>query len=371
MAHFRRLRIQADVARSLLRSRAARLRSRTHPTMLIVEPTLRCDAGCPACYNRALLNAEGATLDVRAAAGIAASLPDLAVLMLGGGEPTLHPDLPGFVAAFARHTPARYLNLPTNGLRPDGIAAVVDEVCRVFPGEVAVGLSIDGVGPRHDAVRGRAGNFDRLCETYARIVALRGRHPNLHLSANTCISGLNADDMSAVVQWVRGRWPAVEGHSISVVRSPGHESARFDAAGFLRSHGTFLAREAMHRRGYRVGPVGHLARVFWHAYYDEALRHHEGAPRRWRCPALDGAIYVDAFGAVHACELRAPIGRLAADGTGLTGLLDGPRATAERARIRHRECSCDHGCFMQHGAFTDPRNVGLWLRGFVGATREG
>lgn len=367
----RSLHVYFDVARSVLRSKLARMRGRTSPTMLIIEPTLRCNSRCRACFNRANLDAEGATLDVRSAESIASALPDLAVLLLGGGEPSLHPDLPGFVAAFARRSSVRYLNLPTNGLLPDRIADVVNGVCGAFQGDVAVGLSIDGIGARHDAVRGVDGNFDRLCETYARVCALRARHANLHISANTCVSGLNFGEYRGVLAWTRQHWPAIEGHSITMVRSPGDESVRFDAAAFLRTEGPWLAREALRRDGYRVGPAGHLARVFWGAYYAEALRHHEGAPRRWHCTGLDGTLYIDARGGVHACEPRQPIGQLAADGCGLAELLGSAAANAERTRIRRRECSCDHGCFLQHSAFTNARNAGFWPRGIAAAIQEG
>jgi len=333
------------------------------PTLLILEPTLRCNSTCVTCYNLDLLNAPGGELSVAAATQLASELPDLVVLMLSGGEPMLHPDLPGFVAAFATRCPLSFVSIPTNGVLPDRVEAVTDALCARVSAHVVVNLSIDGLYDQHDAIRRVPGNFERIGETYERLVGLARRHANLHVSANTCVCAHNRGDWQRIVDWVRERWPAVEGRSICVVRTPGTPDADIDAAAFLAENAGTLSALTADRPRFRLGLTGRLSRRFWRAYYAEAHRFRTGLPRRWTCSAgTGGALYVDGFGNAHPCELLPASGKAIGPAGTLTTLLRSPAARAERRRIAQRLCSCDHSCFHQHSAFTELRNFPQWLR---------
>ena len=74
-----------------------------------------------------------------------------------GGEPTLRKDLPDMVASAYRHCRPGIINIPTNGIQckviPDRIAAVLEAAPKA---EVIINLLLDGVGKKHDEVRGSA-----------------------------------------------------------------------------------------------------------------------------------------------------------------------------------------------------------------------
>ncbi len=344
---------------------------RPSPTMLILEPTLRCNSRCITCYNRKNLNQSGADLDVATCRRIAADLPDLLLLEISGGEPSLHKELPDLIAEFVKATPVKYISIPTNAIMPDAVEKMAREVCNVFKGFVGIGLSMDGIGETHDAIRGVNGNFDSLQETYRRLVVLKKTLPNLHISVNTCICSQNESSYRDILSWVADNWPEIEGHSISLVRAPGTDQARMDCAGFLKREGKYLKGQARLRDGYRLGLAGQLNKLFWGTYYSEALKYHRGQPRHWRCSAGSGSIYIDAFGSVHTCELRDPIGSLRNPGTSLSSILNSAAANRERLEIDTGKCSCDHSCFLQHSAFTRPGNIGFWWRGLMNSHDEG
>lgn len=329
--------------------------------MLILEPTLQCDSRCKICYNLEQLNTPGAVLSPEQVEGIARDLPDLVSLLLSGGEPSMYEGLTGLVRTFARHTRARYLYIPTNGLRPRRVADQVAAICGEFPGKVIVGLSIDGVGELHDRIRRVPGNFERLCESYEALVRLKASHPNLHLSATTCICADNVASYREILHWVEQRWPHAEGHSISLVRSAPSRDVELDSAEFLAREGASLQRDAGRRKSFQFGVLGWMNGLFWTGYYEEALRHSRGLPRRWTCSGLSGSLYINAKGEVFPCEMLNPVGSLGPDGS-LAEILAARAAVEERARIRRRECSCDHACFLQHSAFTEPANAPLWMR---------
>lgn len=357
-----------ETSLSLLRSKAAAARGIASPTMLILEPTLQCNSRCRTCFNLEQLNTPGAVLTLEEVEAIAADLPDLVSLLLSGGEPTLYPALAGVARAFARRTKAQYLYIPTNGVIPARVEAEISSVCGAFPGSVVVGLSIDGVGEQHDRIRRVPRNFELLGESYARLSRLKASRPNLHLSATTCVCADNRDDYREILRWVERNWPEVEGHSISLVRSAPGPDVMLDAEEFLAREGASLARDAAGRKAFRLGPVGWLNGLFWTGYYDEALRHSRGERRRWTCSALSGSLYINAKKEVFACEMLRPIAKLG-PGASLAAVLASRAAEEERGRIRRKECSCDHACFLQHSAFTEPANAGLWARAALARLR--
>ncbi|MCE5278616.1 MAG: radical SAM protein [Planctomycetaceae bacterium] len=339
-------------------------------TLLILEPTLQCNSRCRTCYNRDKLNTRGAVLSLEAIERIAEALPNLLVLELSGGEPFLHPQLVEMIDAFAARTSVRIVSVPTNGLATNTIVTRTREILQTFRGELAVGLSIDAIAQRHDEIRGVEGNFEALCRTYDALAALKGQHPRLHISANTCISSYNAASYRDVQEWVEQHWPLAEGHSLSLARSvPAGETA-VDAVDFLSREGAHLARSGRRRKGYRLGIVGRLNSMFWGWYYRQALRHHRGLPRQWACSAGRGSLYINALGQVHACEMLEPIGSLTDPPAALDDVLNSARALAQCRTIASRGCSCDHSCFMQHSAFTMPGNITLWLRGVLGGGKR-
>ncbi len=83
---------------------------------------------------------------------------------LNGGEPTLRRDLADLVRIACEKLPrVRRFSLITNALVPKKVIASIDAIGAVtaaFDKHLDVMLSLDGVGPMHDLVRGRTGNFD-------------------------------------------------------------------------------------------------------------------------------------------------------------------------------------------------------------------
>lgn len=83
---------------------------------------------------------------------------------INGGEPTLRRDLGELVRMACEKLPrVRRFSLITNALVPKRVIAGIDAVGAVTTAHgkhLDVMLSLDGVGPMHDRVRGREGNFE-------------------------------------------------------------------------------------------------------------------------------------------------------------------------------------------------------------------
>jgi len=121
-----------------------------------------------------------------------------------GGEPTLRKDLPDIIASAYRHCKPGIINIPTNGIQDKQIPGRIEQVVQACPeAEVIVNLSLDGVGERHDEVRGVRGNFARAMRTYAALKDLQTRYRNLTLGVHTVISNFNIDAFPEICAFVQ------------------------------------------------------------------------------------------------------------------------------------------------------------------------
>lgn len=130
----------------------------------------------------------------------------LQAIGFNGGEPTLRADLAELVRAAAQAAPAlRGINLITNGWKPETVCAriaEVAEVCAVHALHFDVMVSIDGVGPVHDRVRGRPGFFDAAVRVLDFACAHDGVH-SVRVGATLCRD--NAYDADALLDWCNAR----------------------------------------------------------------------------------------------------------------------------------------------------------------------
>jgi MoaA/NifB/PqqE/SkfB family radical SAM enzyme len=121
-----------------------------------------------------------------------------------GGEPTLRKDLPDMVASAYRHCRPGIINIPTNGIQHKVIPGRVERVLQAAPrAEVIINLSLDGVGRKHDEIRGVRGNWSNSMSTYAALQALKRRYKNLTVGIHTVISNFNVDSFPELAEYVQ------------------------------------------------------------------------------------------------------------------------------------------------------------------------
>ena len=120
-----------------------------------------------------------------------------------GGEPTLRKDLPEMVASAYRHCRPGIINIPTNGIQHKVIPGRIEQVLQAAPkSEVIINLSLDGLGLKHDEVRGVRGNWAHAMSTYGALKELKKHHKNLTLGVHTVISNFNIDSFPELCEFV-------------------------------------------------------------------------------------------------------------------------------------------------------------------------
>lgn len=120
-----------------------------------------------------------------------------------GGEATTRPDLEEYYLSLHRALPKATLQLSTNALLPEkalNLAKLMVQNNINFE----VGVSLDGIGRRHDEIRGRNGNFEKANWLLEKLVELRKKYPNkLAIASSITISDLTVDSILEVRNYSR------------------------------------------------------------------------------------------------------------------------------------------------------------------------
>lgn len=149
--------------------------SRTRKPIVVWNITRTCNLRCVHCYADSHAEKYPGELSWEQCCAVIDDLADYRVnaLLLSGGEPLLHPQLPQILERAASR--GLKVTISTNGTRiTPKHAALFKEL-----GVAYVGISLDGIGAIHDSFRGVSGAFEgairgfRLCEQVQQKTGLR------------------------------------------------------------------------------------------------------------------------------------------------------------------------------------------------------
>jgi len=195
-------------------SRRQDLSAALHPAYVIWELTLRCDQACAHCGSRAGAARED-ELGLEEALRVVRELAELGCkeVTLMGGEAYLHPGFLEIVAA-----------LKAAGIRPTmttGGRAITPELARRIAGAGlhSVSVSVDGLEPTHELVRGVKGSFRSATGA---LRALRGA--GLPVAANTNVSRVNLGELEALYEVLRGL--GIRGWQLQITAAEGRAADR-------------------------------------------------------------------------------------------------------------------------------------------------
>jgi MoaA/NifB/PqqE/SkfB family radical SAM enzyme len=307
------------------------------PFSVVASVTYRCNSRCSTCrvWER---QAEELTVDEwdRVFAGLGGGVY---YLTFTGGEPFLRRELVDIVAAAYRRCRPAVITIPTNGLLSGAIPRQVEDMLRIAPdSKIGLNVSLDGVGPQHDAIRGVAGNWERALETYRTLKSIR--HPNLTVSIHSVISRFNVDDAPAIFEGLAALEPdsyiteiaeeRVELGTVGLPITPSPES-------YGQAIDVLVGR--LHDR--RFGGISKVTQAFRAQYY--ALVKRTLAERRQIIPCYAGwaSGHIAPDGDVWTCCIRAePVGNLRETGYDFRRVWFGERAVALRRDIHAGGCYC-------------------------------
>ena len=259
-----------------------------------------------------------------------------------GGEPTLRKDLPEMVGSAYRHCRPGIINIPTNGIQQKVIPGSVERVLQVAPkSEVIINLSLDGVGLKHDEVRGVRNNWDRAMVTYAALKELQKDYGHLTLGIHTVISNYNVDSFPDLCEYVQR-----ELKPDSYITEIAEERVELDTVGLgitptAEKYTVAIDGLLERMRDERLTGVAEVAQAFRRRYYELVKRTLREQRQVIPCMAGVASAQIAPNGDVWTCCVRAEsMGNLRDHGYDFGSVWRTGKANQLRRSIKNRECYC-------------------------------
>lgn len=271
---------------------------------------------------------------------------NLCWLNITGGEPTDRHDLPEIIRIFKTNCPnLLFVNLSTNGLRPNHIENIVQQIASLSIPVFAVNVSLDGPREINDQIRGIKGSFDKVIETYKLIkkqnsvrsmLAMTLYESNFNLIKETYLNVKKVlpDVSKSEFHFNLGHHSEHHYGNHNGISNPHQKKQLLSAVkSFSRS---FVPS---------IGPVSIIERM----YRSKFERYFRTGKSPVECVALMSSVYISEKGDLYPCTIwNKNLGSILPDNQSIDGLL--ASETGKFLRKTIRESNCDN-CWSPCEAF--------------------
>lgn len=186
-------------------------RKKFNPMTVTYSVTAACQSKCKTCQIGAMFCQDPSRakndLKLEEIEKIFKTMKPVYFFNLSGGEPFMRDDLPEIVELACKYLKPRVVHTPTNAILSDKIIRETERIIKIVREydptvQFTVKPSIDGVGDKHDEIRGVKGNFKCLLKTIEGLKKLEEKYDNFHLELGTVISNFNIDDLDEIEDFV-------------------------------------------------------------------------------------------------------------------------------------------------------------------------
>ncbi len=120
---------------------------------------------------------------------------------ISGGEPLMYPHVAELAKLVYEHCRPGVINIPTNAILPT-IPERVERIARSCPeSQLIINLSLDGVGEKHDFIRGIKGNFEKFEERLDQLLSLRKQLSNLTVGIHSVVSVFSVGHLDELITY--------------------------------------------------------------------------------------------------------------------------------------------------------------------------
>lgn len=344
-----------------------------NPIHLTLFLTRRCNSRCSFCFylsDKEISKEVARELSLEEIKKISSSMGRLLWLALSGGEIFLRNDLVEIVKIFYEQNKPAIILMPTNGLLPEVIREKTEEVLKYCTNSVVtVKLSLDGLEPIQDAIRGVKGSYQKTMETYEAISGLLDVYPNFELGINSVFCSMNQDHMDDVIDLV-SRMDKIKTHTVSLIRGEVSDGKlkEVDSEKYNRIVKKLEVNQknktaSMYRfKGARLKAAQDLLQ--------RRLIHKTVTENRQIIPCYAGKlnVVITESGDLYPCELFTPemkLGNARKDGYDMKRILKTDQAQKVIRSIRDTRCFCTHECYFMINILFNPSTYPALLKEYV------
>lgn len=259
---------------------------------------------------------------------------------VSGGEPFMHKEIVEFCKLVYDHCHPGILNIPTNAILKD-IPEKVEQIAGYCKkSQLIINLSLDGIGPKHDEIRGVPGNFEKFERTLKSLLLLREKFSNLTVGIHTVVSVYNIDFLEQIEKYTRASG------ADQFITEIAEQRVELDTIGMsitpiLMEYGDVVQRLIHSPKLDNRNRISKINRAFREQYYQMA--YHTLVEERQTLPCFAGwasaQIYCD--GTVWPCCVRAtPLGNLRLVNYNFPRIWLSDKTNEVRDSIRAKDCFC-------------------------------
>jgi radical SAM protein with 4Fe4S-binding SPASM domain len=335
------------------------LKNRATPKYLVLFVTDRCNARCEHCLLGETSSDPKEELTLAEIEKTAKNMDDLMFLLPTGGEPFLRGDLAEIIKIFYKETNVRNVGIPTNGSLTEQAVKTIEEILSSCPEiDLAVDVSIDGVGRTHDRIRNVPGLFDKAVNTYKELKKLKKRYHNLNVNGEITVSSFNENELKETYDYLTGTLGVDTVITLLTRGRPRNPSAKdFDINKYEEY--SILLEEGVKNgalSGHSNFPFHDLVNA--HRIVKNRLIARTVRENKYQVPCFAGRFgaAISAKGDVLPCELLPDkaIGNVRDFDYDFRKIWSSKKADEVRAWIRKTKCFCTYECFLTLNILFNP-----------------
>jgi MoaA/NifB/PqqE/SkfB family radical SAM enzyme len=277
-------------------------------------------------------------------------MPKFPWLLISGGEPFLRADLEEIIGIFYNNNNMRHLTLPTNGLLPERILRVTNNILSRFKNlTVTIAFSLDALENEHDKLRGVKGCYKKLITSYNAVGELR-KNKRLNVKFNTVISNQNYKNLKRLIEKVRSLNPDM--HTIDFVRGD-VKDRRFKLPPMdeIEKIIKMIKENYNYYSGYsNLGEHSRLMRKissslekgYLDLFKEIIVKKKQVIP----CLAYEKNLVLYPYGDASFCEPLKSFGNFRDYSYDFKKLINSAEAEKQKAIIKNKKCFCYHPCYQ-------------------------
>ena len=308
------------------------------PLNITISPSPKCNSRCLTC-NIWMKREDELTLDEwdKTLASLGTSPYWFTI---SGGEPLMYPGIVELAQLVYKHNKPGIINIPTNAILKSG----PERVRRILQGcpdtQLIINLSLDGVGEKHDIIRGVPGNFEKFEERLKQYFELREEFPNLTVGIHSVVSVFSVGHLDELMAYAEQSGadqfiteiaePRVELDTVGLPITPDKE----DYAQAIDRLTAYV--ESKQYRG-----LSKITEAFRVEYYRLVKKILDEEDQVIDCYAGWASAQIYADGTVWPCCIRADnLGNLRDHNYDFKEIWYGEAIKEVRRSIAHKECYC-------------------------------